>query len=237
MAKNGNNSSHKGLKLDDLITVNPLTISQRFAFEAYKKENKSLILHGSAGTGKTFISMYLALEEILEKSNREYHKLFIVRSVVPTRDIGYLPGDKTEKIEVYEDPYMSISAELFNCKNAYNKLKSQGIIEFLPTSFIRGVTFDNSIIIIDECQNLNFHELDSVITRIGRDCKILFCGDFYQTDFIKDVEKQGLKKFIKILNHLPQFAKIEFSSDDIVRSDIVKAYILAKDQLKEQGII
>ena len=111
------------------------------------------------------------------------------------------------------------------------------MVEFLPTSFVRGITFDNSIIIIDECQNLNFHELDSVITRIGRDCKILFCGDFYQTDFIRDSEKQGLKNFIKILNHLPQFAKIEFSSDDIVRSDIVKAYILAKDQLKEQGVI
>ena len=156
---------------------------------------------------------------------------------MPTRDIGYLPGDKTEKIEVYEDPYMAISSELFECKDAYDKLKNQGAVEFLPTSFIRGITFDNSIIIIDECQNLNFHELDSVITRIGRDCKILFCGDFYQTDFIKDTEKQGLKKFIKILNHLPQFAKIEFSSDDIVRSDIVKAYILAKDQLREDGII
>ena len=236
MSKNGNNGT-RWIKLDDLITVTPLTTSQKFAFEAYKKDNKSLILHGSAGTGKTFISMYLALEEILEKSNRDYNKLYIIRSVVPTRDIGYLPGDKTEKIEVYEDPYMSISSELFECKDAYDKLKNQGAIEFLPTSFIRGITFDNSIIIIDECQNLNFHELDSVITRIGRDCKILFCGDFYQTDFIKDTEKQGLKKFIKILNHLPQFAKIEFSSDDIVRSDIVKAYILAKDQLREDGII
>ncbi len=236
MSKNGNGNG-RWLKLDDLITVSPLTANQKNAFDAYKKENKSLILHGSAGTGKTFISIYLALEEVLEKSNKQYTNLYVIRSVVPTRDIGYLPGDKQEKIEVYEDPYMSICAELFECKDAYEKLKQQGVIEFLPTSFVRGITFDNSIIIIDECQNLNFHELDSVITRIGKDCKILFCGDFYQTDFVKENEKQGLKKFIKILNHLPQFANIEFSCDDIVRSDLVKSYILAKNELREQGII
>jgi phosphate starvation-inducible PhoH-like protein len=236
VSKNGNGNG-RWLKLDDLITVSPLTANQKNAFDAYKKENKSLILHGSAGTGKTFISIYLALEEVLEKSNKQYTNLYVIRSVVPTRDIGYLPGDKQEKIEVYEDPYMSICAELFECKDAYEKLKQQGVIEFLPTSFVRGITFDNSIIIIDECQNLNFHELDSVITRIGKDCKILFCGDFYQTDFVKENEKQGLKKFIKILNHLPQFANIEFSCDDIVRSDLVKSYILAKNELREQGII
>ena len=236
MSKNGNGNG-RWLKLDDLITVSPLTENQKTAFEAYKKDNKSLILHGSAGTGKTFISIYLSLEQVLEKSNRQYNKLYVIRSVVPTRDIGYLPGDKQEKIEVYEDPYMSICAELFECKDAYEKLKQQGVIEFLPTSFVRGITFDNSIIIIDECQNLNFHELDSVITRIGKDCKILFCGDFYQTDFVRENEKQGLKKFIKILNHLPQFANIEFSCDDIVRSDLVKSYILAKNELREQGII
>ncbi len=236
MSKNGNGNG-RWLKLDDLITVSPLTENQKTAFEAYKKDNKSLILHGSAGTGKTFISIYLALEQVLEKANRQYNKLYVIRSVVPTRDIGYLPGDKQEKIEVYEDPYMSICAELFECKDAYEKLKQQGVVEFLPTSFVRGITFDNSIIIIDECQNLNFHELDSVITRIGKDCKILFCGDFYQTDFVRENEKQGLKKFIKILNHLPQFANIEFSCDDIVRSDLVKSYILAKNELREQGII
>ncbi len=236
MSKNGNGNG-RWLKLDDLITVGPLTENQKTAFEAYKKDNKSLILHGSAGTGKTFISIYLALEQVLEKSNKQYNKLYVIRSVVPTRDIGYLPGDKQEKIEVYEDPYMSICAELFECKDAYEKLKQQGVMEFLPTSFVRGITFDNSIIIIDECQNLNFHELDSVITRIGKDCKILFCGDFYQTDFVRENEKQGLKKFIKILNHLPQFANIEFSCDDIVRSDLVKSYILAKNELREQGII
>jgi len=236
VSKNGNGNG-RWLKLDDLITVSPLTENQKTAFEAYKKDNKSLILHGSAGTGKTFISIYLALEQVLEKANRQYNKLYVIRSVVPTRDIGYLPGDKQEKIEVYEDPYMSICAELFECKDAYEKLKQQGVVEFLPTSFVRGITFDNSIIIIDECQNLNFHELDSVITRIGKDCKILFCGDFYQTDFVRENEKQGLKKFIKILNHLPQFANIEFSCDDIVRSDLVKSYILAKNELREQGII
>tara|TARA_B100000287_G_scaffold37403_1_gene34354 strand:- start:248 stop:958 length:711 start_codon:yes stop_codon:yes gene_type:complete len=236
VSKNGNGNG-RWLKLDDLITVGPLTENQKTAFEAYKKDNKSLILHGSAGTGKTFISIYLALEQVLEKSNKQYNKLYVIRSVVPTRDIGYLPGDKQEKIEVYEDPYMSICAELFECKDAYEKLKQQGVMEFLPTSFVRGITFDNSIIIIDECQNLNFHELDSVITRIGKDCKILFCGDFYQTDFVRENEKQGLKKFIKILNHLPQFANIEFSCDDIVRSDLVKSYILAKNELREQGII
>lgn len=231
---NGNGSSSRWLKLDDLITVNPLTTNQQSAFLSYKKNNKNLILHGSAGTGKTFISIYLALEEIMEKSKKTYNKLYIIRSVVPTRDVGFLPGDKTEKIEVYEDPYTSICAELFNKdKDAYEKLKNQRIIEFLPTSFIRGITFDNSIIIVDECQNLNFHELDSVITRIGRDSKIIFCGDFYQTDFTKQSDKQGLEKFIKILCNLHTFDKIEFTYDDIVRSDLVKAYIIAKNKVLE----
>lgn len=236
MAKNGSNGSTRWLRLDDLISVAPLTNNQKLAFDAYKT-NKSLILNGSAGTGKTFISMYLALQEALEKSNKLYNKVYVIRSVVPTRDIGFLPGDKTEKIEVYEDPYMTICSQLFECRDAYEKLKVQGVIEFLPTSFIRGITFENSIIIVDECQNLNFHELDSVVTRIGNNCKTLFCGDYYQTDFTRQTEKQGLNKFIKILNHLPQFAKIEFSCDDIVRSDLVKAYILTKTQLMEQGVI
>lgn len=233
MKNDNGNGSPKWIKLDDLITVSPLTSNQEIAFLSYKKKNKNLILHGSAGTGKTFISIYLALEEVMEKSKREYNKLYIVRSVVPTRDVGFLPGDKTEKIEVYEDPYISICAELFKYKDAYEKLKKQGIIEFLPTSFIRGLTFDNSIIIIDECQNLNFHELDSVITRIGKYSKILLCGDFYQTDFTKESDKRGLIKFIKILCNLKSFEKIEFTYDDIVRSDLVKEYIIAKNKFLE----
>lgn len=227
---------NKPVRLDSLKTISPLTDNQKKAFESYKRHKKNLTLHGSAGTGKTYISIYLALEEILEKSSI-YNTLYIVRSIVPTRDIGFLPGSEKEKIAIYEDPYMAICNQLFSEKNSYERLKIQAAVEFLPTSFLRGLTFSNCVILVDECQNLNFHELDSIITRVGNNCKIIFCGDFYQSDFDKQKDKEGLNKFLKIINNISEFINIEFTSDDIVRSDLVKSYIIAKNNLREQGII
>ena len=201
---NGNNNGNNGktqplkkVRIDDLQTFSPITDNQRKTYEAYR-ENKHLLLHGIAGTGKTFLSLYLALEEVLDPSS-DYNDIFIVRSVVSTRDIGFLPGDEQEKVSIYEAPYRSICRELFGIKDSYDALKQQGNIKFMSTSFIRGITINNAVIIVDECQNLNFHELDSIITRVGRNSKIIFCGDYTQTDLTRENDKRGIFNFMKII--------------------------------------
>jgi phosphate starvation-inducible protein PhoH len=189
------------------------------------------MLHGIAGTGKSFISMYLALRDILAE-NSHYKKVVIVRSVVPTRDMGFLPGNSREKAKVYEAPYYAISTELFGRGDAYEYLKSKNVVEFISTSFIRGITLNDSIIIVDEIANMTLHELDSVITRVGKNCKVIFCGDFRQSDFTKDHEKNGLVDFMKIIQRMKSFVFIDFNEQDIVRSSMVKDYIIQKDRLK-----
>ncbi|HAW03901.1 MAG TPA: hypothetical protein DCW83_04390 [Saprospirales bacterium] len=199
--------------------IEPLTGSQKSVFES----KKNLMLHGCAGTGKTFISLHLALESLYAE---QYDKIVIVRSSVPTREMGFLPGTEDEKSKVYESPYISIMQELLSRgDNPYGQLKSKGIINFLTTSYVRGTTFNNSIIIVDECQNMTFHELDSIITRVGRNCRIIFCGDFFQAD----LKVNGLKTFITIINRMTdEFDFIEFGIDDIVRSGFVKSYLTQK---------
>lgn len=213
--------------------IRPITLNQQRAFDYFYK-NKNVLLHGLAGTGKTFISLYLALDEILNSDSTK-EKVTIVRSVVPTRDMGFLPGDNVEKAKVYEQPYVSIINELFYPKkDVYDFLKKQDIIEFVTTSFIRGLTLQDTIVVVDECQNMSYHELDSVITRLGENCKVLFCGDFRQSDLCKQSEKEGLLLFMKVLNSMKSFSCVEFNKEDIVRSELVKEYILSK---LEQGII
>ena len=231
-----NNTEEKALRkvrIDDLQTFEPITNHQNDTFTLYR-EDKNLLLHGIAGTGKTFLSLYLALEEVLDPSNK-YKKITIVRSVVPTRDMGFLKGTAEEKISAYEAPYNSICRELFAVQDAYESLKAQGSIEFISTSFIRGITFNDTIVIVDECENLNFHELDSIITRIGKDSKILFCGDHTQSDFTKTSEKNGIVDFMKILKAMSSFAFVEFEIEDIVRSALVKEYIINKYKLGFNG--
>ena len=218
------------LKIEHLQRVDPLTDNQSKAFHAYHKD-KNLILSGSAGTGKTFIAMYLALREVLEGKG-PYKKVVIVRSIVPTRDIGFLPGDEQEKKEVYMLPYIDICQELFGDKNAFQRLFDNGQIEFLTTSFIRGTTLNNAIIILDEMQNCVFRELDTVITRVGQRAKFIMCGDYYQSDFDKKTDREGILNFLKIVNSMNSFASIEFAWADIVRSDFVRDYIVTKESLK-----
>ena len=226
---NGNGNGHKPLKkvrIDDLLTFQPITENQQKTYDAYKND-KHLLLHGIAGTGKTFLSLYLSLEEVLDPST-VYDDVFIVRSVVSTRDIGFLPGDEQEKVSIYEAPYRSICRELFGIKDSYDALKQQNNVKFMSTSFIRGITINNAVVIVDECQNLNFHELDSIITRISKNSKIIFCGDYTQTDLTRDNDKRGIVNFMKILKSIKEFETIEFGIDDIVRSDFLKSYIIAK---------
>ena len=220
------------IKLEDLAIIEPLTDNQRRFFDLYNN-SKIMLLHGVAGTGKSFIAVYKALEEVLDKSNI-YHNLTIVRSAVPSREIGHLPGDEKEKAEVYQLPYVEICADLFGRTDAFQRLTEQGVIKFMITSFVRGITMNNSIVIVDEAQNMNDMELNSIITRVGLNSKIIFCGDFRQTDLYKKTDMSGLKKFMVIADMMPSFQVIEFDVKDIVRSDIVKEYIIARLNYEEQ---
>lgn len=220
------------IRIDDLKTIYPLTDNQRKFFELYKN-SQALLLHGLAGTGKSYIALYKALEEVLDKSS-SFTKVVVVRSAVPSREIGHLPGDEKEKTEVYQLPYIEICEDLFNRHDAFQRLQEQKSINFMVTSFIRGITLDNSVIIVDECQNMTDMELNSIITRVGDKSKIIFCGDFRQTDLYKKTDMSGLKKFMIIADMMPSFKVIEFEVEDIVRSDLVKEYILARLRYEEQ---
>ena len=225
----------KPINADFLLDIEPLTDNQKKLFDAYA-EGKNVVAYGAAGTGKTFITLFNALMDVLNPES-PYEKIYIVRSLVSTREIGFLPGDHEDKSFLYQIPYKNMVKYMFQMPSdsdfemLYGNLKSQETISFWSTSFIRGTTFDNAIIIVDEYQNLNFHELDSIITRVGENSKICFCGDATQTDLQKSNEKNGIHDFMKILRIMPSFELIEFGLDDIVRSGIVKEYLVAKMNL------
>ena len=229
MAKN------KEITFNQLSTIKPVTDSQKLVFDSWKK-GQNQFLFGCAGTGKTFISLYLALQEVL-KNETPYDKVIVVRSLIPTREIGFLPGDEEDKAALYQVPYSNMMQFMFEQPNEqafsmlYDRLKTQGSFYFLSTSFLRGLTFDNSIIIVDECQNLNFHELDTIITRVGQDSKIFFCGDFGQSDLTRMNEKNGLMDFLQILQEMKEFNCTEFDIGDIVRSGFVRSYLIQKTKL------
>jgi phosphate starvation-inducible protein PhoH len=178
--------------------------------------------------------LYKALEEILDKAN-PFKKIIVVRSAVQSREIGHLPGDADEKLEIYQQPYRQICETLFGRKDAWQRLAEQNYVEFISTSFIRGMSFDDAIIIVDEMQNMNFEEIDTVMTRVGYRSKIIWCGDYRQTDLRRSNDKSGILKFFDIAHHMTSFTRIEFTADDIVRSSLVKDYILAK--LKHEDYI
>lgn len=220
------------ITLDMMDTFQPMTENQNKFYQLYKQQTPAILLHGVAGTGKTFIALYKALEEVLDKGN-PYHQVIVVRSAVPSREIGHLPGDEHEKSEVYMAPYIDICDRLFyNRSDAWQRLLEQKAARFMITSFVRGITLDNSIVIVDECQNMTDMELNSIMTRIGTNSKIIFCGDFRQTDLAKKHDMSGLQKFMGIVDRMPSFKTIEFDTDDIVRSDIVKEYILARTEFE-----
>ena len=226
----------KPINLDYAKKIEPLTDNQEIFFNSYKKD-QNMVAYGCAGTGKTFITLYNALQDVLNV-NTQYEKIYIVRSLVPTREIGFLPGDHEDKSDIYQIPYKNMVKYMFSLPSEtdfemlYGNLKTQGTISFWSTSFIRGTTLDRAIIIVDEYQNLNFHELDSIITRVGEDTKIMFCGDATQTDLVKQNERNGIHDFMNILRVMPSVDIIEFGVEDIVRSGLCKEYLLAKDELK-----
>ena len=226
---------NKEVNMNDLVTIKPITDNQKVVFSTWKK-GLNQFLFGAAGTGKTFISLYLALQEIMDLK-KPADKVILVRSLIPTREIGFLPGDEEDKAALYQVPYRNMVQFMFEMPNEqafnglYDKLKAQGSLYFLSTSFLRGLTFDNSVIIVDECQNLNFHELDTIITRVGQDSKIVFCGDFGQTDLVRNNEKNGLHDFMRILEEMKEFNCTEFTIGDIVRSGFVRSYLINKTKM------
>jgi len=225
----------KPINSDMMVDISPLTDNQQKFFDSYKK-GKNIFAFGSAGTGKTFVGLYLALKDVLDERT-PYEKVYIVRSLVATREIGFLPGDHEDKAALYQIPYKNMCKYMFELPSdsdfemLYGNLKAQETVSFWSTSFIRGTTLDNAIILVDEMQNLNFHELDSIITRIGENSKILFCGDSTQSDLVKANERNGIIDFLKILKIMPSFDLVEFGVEDIVRSGLCKEYLIAKTQL------
>ena len=225
----------KPINLDYIKKIEPLTDNQESFFDSYG-DDKNMVAYGCAGTGKTFITLYNALLDVLDPKT-PYEKIYIVRSLVATREIGFLPGDHEDKSSLYQIPYKNMVKYMFEMPDdnafemLYANLKAQGTISFWSTSFIRGTTFDNAIIIVDEFQNLNFHELDSMITRVGEQSKLMFCGDATQSDLIKTAERNGIVDFIRILKNMPSFSMVEFEAEDICRSGLVKEYIIAKHEL------
>jgi predicted ribonuclease YlaK len=222
----------KPINQDLLIPIEPLTDNQKSFFESYA-DDKQIVAYGCAGTGKTFIALYNALKDVLNEIT-PYEQIYIVRSLVATREIGFLPGDHDDKAALYQIPYKNMVKYMFQLPTEtdfemlYGNLKQQETIKFWSTSFLRGTTLDNSIIIVDEFQNMNFHELDSIITRVGENSRIVFCGDGRQSDLIKDKERNGISDFMDVLRKMPSFDIIEFDINDIVRSGLVKEYLVAK---------
>ena len=238
---NGNGTVSRAMKrkppinLEHLRVIEPLTASQEDVFDAFKS-GQNLVLHGAAGTGKTFISLYLALQAVLEPSS-PYTKVYMVRSLVPTREIGFLPGDAEDKSDLYQTPYRNMVRYMFNMpdegafKILYDNLRNQGSIDFWSTSFLRGITLDRAIIIVDEFSNLNFHELDSIVTRVGQDSRIIFSGDYTQSDLYKVNERTGVLDFMKITQAMSSFTCTEFGINDIVRSGFIRDYLIAKHEM------
>lgn len=225
----------KPLNADLLLDVQPLTDNQGKLFKSYD-EGKHIVAYGAAGTGKTFIVLYNALKDVLNERT-PYDKIYIIRSLVQTREIGFLPGNHEDKSALFEIPYKNMVKYMFQLPSEdefemlYGNLKSQGTISFWSSSFLRGTTFDNCILIVDEFQNMNGHENDSIITRVGENCKIMFCGDASQSDLVRQNERNGIHDFIKILQIMPSFDFIEFGIEDVCRSGLVKEYLIAKHSL------
>ncbi len=217
---------------DQLVEMKGVTKNQTEVFKQYA-EGKNLFLYGPAGTGKTFVILYNAIKEVLDPKTN-YNCIYIVRSLMPTRSLAFMPGDEQDKSSLYQVPYDNMLRLMFKLSSEeqfemmYGELKKQGNIAFLSTSFLRGITLDNAIVLVDECQNLNFHELDTIMTRVGQESKIMFSGDFDQTDLRDDAEKAGLGQFIKIINEMKEFYSCEFDIGDIVRSGLVRSYIIQK---------
>lgn len=219
------------IKLDHMQTFEALTENQQKFFDAYKQGDYFIGLYGSPGVGKTFLALYRGLEEVLDKTNN-FKQVVVVRSAVQTRDQGFVPGTLDEKMEIYETPYKEICETLFRRPDAWDRLKEQGYARFISTTAIRGISIDDAIIVVDESQSMTFHELSSVISRVGHRSKIIFIGDLKQNDLLKSkYDVTGLVEFLQVAKSMKEFTLINFTPEDIVRSSLVRSWIIACDKL------
>lgn len=223
-------SGYRQPAVPNLRRIHPKTAAQRLVVEAFDND-KNLILHGCAGTGKTFLALYLALNAMLNGHGPK--PVVIIRSVVPVRDIGHMPGRLNEKISLYEATYQGIVSEI--CDKSYELLKQNGYIDFTSTSYLRGMTYRDCTIIVDECQNMSEAEIHTVMTRVGEGCRVIFCGDFFQKDYMK--ESSGINTLLKIASKMRSFEIIQFSKEDVVRSGFVREYLFSRLELEEQGAL
>lgn len=222
--------SNTGLSINSFW---PKTDNQGKVFDLYQ-EDKNLLLYGTAGTGKTFLSLYLSLKEILS-GNSCRKKLIIYRTAQPTKQIGFLPGDEKEKAAVYEAPYRGLCEVLFGRADAYEVLKQRGVIDFRLTSFVGGTTIDNAIILIDEVQNMSTVEWFHVLSRTGLNSKVMLCGDSKQ-DVLTNKrfnETSGFQELLKVSEDIPSMESVQFNIDDIVRSGFVRELI---ESMEKHGL-
>ena len=224
----------KYINKNNLLPIEAIGPAQTEAFAKYK-ENKNLFLTGSAGTGKTFVLLYLAFADVFDDES-PYDKVILIRSLLPSRDAGFHSGSLEEKANYYQAPYRQLVKFLFEMQSKdefaalWDLLIEQESVEFQTTSFLRGQTFDNAIIICDEAQNLNFAELDTVMCRVGQNTKIMFSGDEAQTAFINNDDKEGMYNFQGILGEMEECEVIKFGIGDILRSGLCRSYLIAKEQ-------
>jgi len=213
-----------------LARIEPITEAQKDVVESFN-EGFNLVLMGSAGTGKTFLSLFLALNDIIRGKGERPSKIIIIRSIVSTRDIGFLPGTLREKMAVYEEPYKGIFSELFKRGDAWEILKTKGIVEFCSTSYLRGTTLNNTYIVLDEFQNCNYEEIRTIITRVGKNSRLIFCGDTKQNDLYRNkYDVSGMQEIVNIIEKMKEFDIVDFEISDIVRSDLVKSFIVAEEE-------
>lgn len=229
--KNSRNNKCGDGVFENFKKFSPLTQNQDFAYQGYTS-GKNLCITGYAGTGKTYIGLHCALEELM---NGTKNKIVIYRSAVASRDIGFLPGTEEEKMAVYEKPYVQIVNKLMGRDDAYGLLKFKRVIAFESTSFLRGITLDDAVVVLDEAQNLDDGEINTIMTRLGKNTKIIICGDIRQSD-IKHNLRSGLYLLNKVLTKIPdEFRMIEMEEEDIVRSGLVKKWIIALEKIKQEN--
>lgn len=221
----------KKWSLHDLKNIKPISSAQRMLFESYLAHDNHVVANGFPGTGKTYLSFWLGLNSVLSPDEPQ-DRIIVVRSAVPARDIGFLPGDAKEKMAPFEVAYKDIVHDLIGKSTSYEDMCEAGKIEFMPTSFLRGLTWDNAVVILDEIQNLTWQEIHTVMTRIGKNTRVLVCGDVSQNDLQnKRNEETGIGNFLTVAERMNTFDIVNFTKHDVVRSGFVKDWILAKEDL------
>jgi phosphate starvation-inducible PhoH-like protein len=199
--------------------VKPLNYIQEQYLDAIK-QNDVVFGVGSAGTGKTYIAASYAAGELF---HRRVNKIILTRPNIETgRGLGFLPGELDEKYAPYLEPFDNVFQRSLG-KGFYEYALKNKDIEPRPIGFMRGATFDNAIVLVDEAQNLTKTELKMLLSRVGKNCKVILSGDPDQ----RDISNSGLEDAIKRLEQIEGVEVVRFLEQDIVRSRMCKQIIIA----------